>query len=81
MAILLPRISRMRRFGSSRISSPSNRTLTRSILAGGSGSSRMSAIVPTLLPEPDSPTMPSVCPASSSYADALHRLHDRRRRS
>jgi hypothetical protein len=64
IAMRLPRISRMRDCGRASTSSPSKVTRP-SILPGGSGMSRMSAIVQTLLPQPDSPTMPSVCPGSS----------------
>ena len=65
IAMRLPRIWRSRRRGSASTSSPSNR-IDPSIAAGGSGSSRSRARVETLLPQPDSPTMPSVRPSSRS---------------
>ena len=66
IAISLPRILRIPSSGSDRISRPSNQTsLSVPISAGGMSSRRMIVIAVTLLPEPDSPTMPSVWPRGS----------------
>ena len=62
MAIFRPR---MRRICSSRIVSrswPSNSTCPPTILPGGEGIRRMMESTVWLLPQPDSPTMPRVCP-------------------
>ena len=63
MAMSLPRILRISPSGSDRISRPSNQTsLPRPISAGGMSSRRMIVRAVTLLPEPDSPTIPRVEP-------------------
>src|SRR5919201_5571165 len=52
----------MRLSGSVRRSTPSNSTSPPSMRPGGCGTSRMMESAVTLLPQPDSPTMPSVRP-------------------
>ncbi len=66
IAIRLPRISRTASSLSPRISSPSKMISPVGIRAAGFGSRRMSASELTLLPQPDSPTTPSVSPRSRS---------------
>ena len=46
------------------------------IFAGGFGIRPMIDSAVTDLPQPDSPTMPSVLPASSEKRDAVDRAHD-----
>jgi hypothetical protein len=60
IAMSLPRILRIVSIGIVRISRPSNQTSPSTISAGGMSSSRMIVSAVTLLPEPDSPTIPSV---------------------
>src|SRR5580700_7539265 len=65
MEILLPRMARICGSLSNRRSLPSNSMLPLSILPGGIWIRRITASEETLLPEPDSPTIPSVFPAST----------------
>ena len=66
IAISLPRIRRISPSGSDSTSRPSNQiSLPSPISAGGMSSRRMIVIAVTLLPDPDSPTIPSVCPRPS----------------
>ena len=60
-----PRSSRIAAGGNCRRSVPSNRISPPAIRPGGCGTSPMIDSAVTLLPQPDSPTMPSVRPASS----------------
>ena len=77
IAISLPRILRISPSGSDRTSRPSNQTsLPAPISAGGMSSRRMIVSAVTLLPDPDSPTMPSVWPAPQREADPVHGRHD-----
>ena len=64
MAIRLPRIARISLALFVKISSPSKRTDPPAIRAPG-GRRRMRVRASVVLPDPDSPTMPSVRPASS----------------
>src|SRR5437660_8038266 len=57
-----PRRIRMRLSGSRSRSTPSNSTSPASMRPGGCGTRRMIESAVTLLPQPDSPTMPSVRP-------------------
>src|SRR5262245_1585312 len=66
IAMRSPRSARMRSAGSVRRSTPSNSTWPPAMRPGGCGTSPMIESALTLLPQPDSPTMPSVRPASSS---------------
>src|SRR5687768_2217682 len=59
-----PRRSRRRCAGSLRRSLPSNSTSPPAMRPGGCGTSPMMESAVTLLPQPDSPTMPSVRPRS-----------------
>ena len=61
MAIRLPLRSRMTLSGTSQSSRPSKR-IEPEIVAVSIGNRRMMASADTLLPEPDSPTTPSVAP-------------------
>ena len=66
-----------RRSAMTRISRPSNQTsLPSPISAGGMSRRRMTVRAVTLLPEPDSPTMPSVSPRLSWNEIAVDRRHD-----
>src|ERR671934_2669489 len=67
MAISLPRIVRRRFLPTLSRSSPLKIASPRTIRPGGCGISPRIDIVLTLLPEPDSPTMPSVSPGYRSY--------------
>ena len=58
------------------MSCPSKRISPETILPGGLGIRRMIERFVTDLPEPDSPTMPSVSPRSQVEADAVNRLDD-----
>ena len=60
----LPRIRRISDSGFANRSSPSNRMAPAMIRAPG-GSRRSSDSASVVLPEPDSPTMPSVSPSRS----------------
>src|SRR3954467_8759869 len=66
IAIRSPRSARIRSGGNDRRSTPSNRISPPAMRPGGCGTSPMMESAVTLLPQPDSPTMPSVRPASSS---------------
>src|SRR4051812_23715261 len=66
MAMRSPRSARMRSGGKESRFTPSNRISPPTIRPGGCGTSPMIESAVTLLPHPDSPTMPSVRPASSS---------------
>src|ERR1035437_7039268 len=66
IAISLPRSSRISASSRPIRSSPSNKTWPPSIRPAGAGSSRITARFVTLLPQPDSPTRPSVSPSSRS---------------
>ena len=59
-----PRSSRKAAAESCRRSTPSNRISPPAIRPGGRGTSPMIDSAVTLLPQPDSPTMPSVRPGS-----------------
>ena len=65
IAMSLPRIPRTSSSFIFRMSWPSNMTWPSTILPGGCGMRRMSDSAVTLLPQPDSPTMPSVSPAAT----------------
>ena len=65
IAMSLPRILRISSIGMDRISRPSNQISPEVISAGGMSSSRMIVRAVTLLPLPDSPTMPRVLPRPS----------------
>jgi hypothetical protein len=66
IAMSLPRILRISPSGSLSRSRPSNQaSLSAPISAGGMSSRRMIVSAVTLLPEPDSPTMPRVWPLPS----------------
>ncbi len=62
MAMSSPRTSRMSRSESRSRSRSSNITVPETMRPGGDGTSRMTASDVTVLPEPDSPTMPSISP-------------------
>ena len=62
MAISSPRTSRISRSESGSRSRPSNITVPETMRPGGDGTSRITASDVTVLPEPDSPTMPSISP-------------------
>ena len=64
--ISLPRISRMRDSENPSTSCPSNTIRPLSIRPVGEATSRSTDSAVTLLPQPDSPTMPSVPPAGRS---------------
>ena len=64
--ISLPRISRLRGSGNRSRSCPSNRMRPVSMRPGGEATNRSTDSAVTLLPQPDSPTMPSVAPAGRS---------------
>jgi hypothetical protein len=64
MPTRLPRIRRNPASSSASMSSPSNRMRPPSTRAGGSGSRRIAESAVTLLPQPDSPTSPSVSPGA-----------------
>ena len=66
IAISRPRMSRISDSESGMRSSWSSDTEPPSIRPAGLGSSRMIARLVTLLPQPDSPTRPSVSPGSSA---------------
>src|SRR5712692_1082234 len=66
MAICLPRTSRTSRGESFSTSRPPKRISPETIFPGGSGINRISERFATDLPEPDSPTMPSVSPRFNS---------------
>jgi hypothetical protein len=61
----LPRTSRISAAESRRRSTPSKRISPSRMRPGGLATSPMMESAVTLLPQPDSPTMPSVRPASS----------------
>jgi hypothetical protein len=63
--ISLPRMRRISLSLALTRSLPLNRTRPPTMRPGGEGMSRMMALQVTLLPEPDSPTMPRVPPRSS----------------
>src|SRR3954471_10432127 len=65
IAMRSPRSSRRRSGGWRSRSSPSNRISPPAMRPGGCGTRPMIASAVTLLPQPDSPTSPSVGPASS----------------
>src|SRR5581483_8576296 len=67
MATSSPRNSRSSFGAIFRRSLPLNVAVPLAIRPGGCGMSPSSAIVLTLLPEPDSPTIPSVSPGKTSY--------------
>src|SRR2546423_7019066 len=67
IAIWLPRTRRRSFFESFRRSRPWNIASPLMILPGGCGIRPRIDIVLTLLPEPDSPTIPSVSPGYTSY--------------
>ena len=75
MARRLPRRSCICRSGSAASSRPS-KTTEPDTRVPAFGSSRMMDSAVTLLPQPDSPTMPSVRPAIEREADAAHGLRD-----
>ena len=62
MAIRFPRMSRMASFSSVRRSVPQYRISPPAIRPGGMGTSPMIERAIMLLPHPDSPMMPTVCP-------------------
>ena len=64
MAIRLPRMRRISLGDFASRSSPSKRSWPPTILAPGGSNLRIDS-ASVVLPEPDSPTMPSVWPASS----------------
>src|SRR3984885_12038274 len=64
MAMPGPRMRCMRESESLVSTSPANRTSPAATRAGGCGSSPMMVSAVTLLPEPDSPTMPRISPSS-----------------
>src|SRR5262245_12115732 len=66
MAMVLPRTARMAASSSLKRSCPAKITSPLSMRPGGEGISRMMDSAVTLLPEPDSPTMATVSPASMS---------------
>ena len=66
IAMLFPRIERTSSSSIFRTSAPSKMIEPFTIFPGGCGMSRMSESAVTDLPQPDSPTMPSVSPWSSS---------------
>ena len=66
MEILLPLTSRTSASLILRMSLPLKSTSPPAMRPGGTGTRRMSARLVTLLPEPDSPTMPRVSPLRSS---------------
>src|SRR5580704_994864 len=66
MAMRLPRMDRIAFSSSVARSCPSNRIEPPTMRATFSGRSRMTDNAVTLLPQPDSPTMPSVSPAATS---------------
>src|SRR5205823_5506610 len=63
--ILLPRYSRISASLNCSRSTPSNLILPPTILPPGCGTSRSSDRLVMVLPEPDSPTMPSVSPGAT----------------
>ncbi len=65
MAMSLPRTPRISSSSIVRKSRSPSMSEPSTTLPGGSGMSRMSDRAATVLPEPDSPTMPSVSPRSS----------------
>jgi hypothetical protein len=65
IAISFPRTSSRSLFDSFARSKPSKRTDPLTIFAGGCGSKLMIESAVTDLPQPDSPTMPSVFPGST----------------
>src|SRR5436190_5679604 len=67
IATSLPRTRRSSFFFSFSRSRPLNIAVPRTIRPGGVGIRPSSASVETLLPEPDSPTIPSVSPGKRSY--------------
>jgi hypothetical protein len=76
------KIMAMRRPRTARISSAARSAATgrrgdlaEAIRPGGDGTSRMIDRLVTDLPDPDSPTMPSVFAASQLEADTVHRSH------
>src|SRR3954471_15940758 len=66
IAMRSPRSARMRSGGKESRFTPSNRISPPAMRPGGCGTSPMMESAVTLLPHPDSPTTPSVRPASSS---------------
>src|SRR5215203_4164382 len=66
MAMRLPRIARISLSSRPRRSRPSKATLPRTVRPRRGGSRRMIDSAVTLLPQPDSPTIPSVSPAPTS---------------
>ena len=71
MAMSSPRTSRISRSDSCSRSRPSNITEPETMRPGGDGTSRMTASDVTVLPEPDSPTMPSISPGAHVEADVV----------
>jgi hypothetical protein len=67
IAMSLPRSLRISSIFMWRISRPSNQISPERISAGGMSSSRINVSALTLLPEPDSPTIPSDLPRFSWY--------------
>src|SRR6476660_7038034 len=63
----LPRISRMAGSSSPTSSRPRKRMLPATMRPGGIGINPRMERAPTLLPQPDSPTIPSISPRSSRY--------------
>ena len=76
MAIRLPRSLRCSFSLMARMRSPLKRMSPLTTLPGGSGMRRMMDRAVTDLPEPDSPTTPSVCPGSRVKRHAVDGLDD-----
>jgi hypothetical protein len=66
IAISLPRIARIASCGSGTRSRPRQRISPATMRAGGMARSFITVSAVTLLPQPDSPTTPSVSPRSSA---------------
>ena len=64
--ICAPRMSSIARRGLPISSSPAKRIEPATVCPGGSGTRRMMDSAVTLLPQPDSPTIASVVPASTA---------------
>ena len=77
IAIRLPRTSRISSSDFGTRSSPSNSMRPLTMRAAG-GSTRMIVSASVLLPEPHSPTIPSVSPAIDGQRHVVDRAHDPR---
>ena len=77
IAIRLPRIARISSVGQrQQVVAVEDRPRRATMRPGGVGMSRMIDRFVTDLPEPDSPTMPSVSPRRQVEAHAVDRPHD-----